>query len=124
MVTNSSLPGTWLSSGNLQTLRETEVRRRPGKTRIREITILERSGGDGSASLQLPSSSCRSRPRAAWCSTRSHHQPPVAPTTGALGPGPKAGITERQNQTVQETKWRSERVHASRAPHGKELAGD
>lgn len=33
---------------------------------------------------------------------RGAPRPPAAPTTGALGPGPGTGKTERQNQAAQE----------------------
>lgn len=98
---NSSLPGTQLSFGNFHSVSETGVRRKPGKTILKQSRQprAKLSCGDGTASLQSPSSTCRSRRTAAWCST-STSSLVVAPTAGALGPGPGHSITERQEQTT------------------------
>lgn len=115
---NSSLPGTRLSFGNLHSLSETGVRRKSGKTILKQSRHPrgKLSCEEGMASLQSPRSTCRSRGRAAWCSTTSSSSLVVAPTAGALGPGPSPSITERQGQTAPGAEQRPTRVHASRAP--------
>lgn len=118
---NSQLPGTRLSFGNLHSLLETGVRRRPGKTPTREITAPERSCGDDMASLRLPSSPLLLTVEGRVVLYEEH--------IGLWEHPPQVHLAQdrhqrAQNHNAQETKQQSNKVHASRAPHGKKLTGD
>lgn len=121
--TNSSRPGTGLSLGNLHSHPKT-VELGGGLERPIPKKSRPRGDGHGMTSLQLPSSTCRSRRKAAWCSTRSttslrEHPPQVHLAQGPV-PTPRSG-------RIRPSKKPSGYARGSAPPgrpHGKKLPGE
>ena len=123
---NSSLPGTRLGFGNLHSLSEARVRRKSGKTTLKQSRHPREklSCEEGMASVLSPTSTCRSQGRAAWCSTTSTRSLVEAPTAGALGPGPSPSNTERQDKLPLEQSGGPRGSTPPGRPRGQKLTGD